>query len=259
MTFTTDLEVELSSAGVSHAEADLIRDRLSELERYLVGRRMLPRLALRRGHPRAAQPWVADASAYDGSRTVRAHATGRDPVEAVDRVVERLRRQLRRVAEGEADDHADVHVLSRAMDELGFIVPHRPEADLKPPAERRIVRARTYADHPLATLDAIADMLDADLEFLLFAHARTGEDVVVHWRDDGKPGLLFAPGSVLADENDLVVPEPSRYDAPRTLMQTREEMDIVNHRFSFFVDAVDGRGKVLYLRHDGDYGLVEPA
>jgi hypothetical protein len=24
------------------------------------------------------------------------------------------------------------------------------------------------------------------------------------------------------------------------------------------IDAADGRGRVLYLRHEGDYGLVEP-
>jgi hypothetical protein len=33
---------------------------------------------------------------------------------------------------------------------------------------------------------------------------------------------------------------------------------VLNHRFLYFIDAGDGRGKVLYLRHDGDYGLVEP-
>jgi ribosome-associated translation inhibitor RaiA len=259
MSFTTDLELELSAAGVSHAEADLIRDRLAELERHLVALRMTPRLSLRRGHPRASQPWVADAAAQDG-RAVRAHATGRDPVEAVDRVVERLRTQLTRVTDADTESaHADVHVLSRAMDALGFIVPHRPEAELKPPAERTIVHTRTYADQPLPTLGAIADMLDADLEFLLFVHARTSEDVVVHWRDDGRPGLLFPSGSVLADEDDIVVPGPSRYDAPRTLLAVRDEMDIVNHRFIYFIDAEDQRGKVLYLRHDGDYGLVQPA
>jgi hypothetical protein len=35
-------------------------------------------------------------------------------------------------------------------------------------------------------------------------------------------------------------------------------MDVVNHRFLYFIDDRDGRGRVLYLRHDGDYGLVEP-
>ena len=37
-------------------------------------------------------------------------------------------------------------------------------------------------------------------------------------------------------------------------------MDLVDHRFLYFGDADDeGRGKVLYLRRDGDYGLVEAA
>jgi hypothetical protein len=35
-------------------------------------------------------------------------------------------------------------------------------------------------------------------------------------------------------------------------------MDVVAHRFLYFLDADDGRGKVLYMRDDGDYGLVEP-
>jgi putative sigma-54 modulation protein len=55
-----------------------------------------------------------------------------------------------------------------------------------------------------------------------------------------------------------VVAEPSRYSEPLTLDRARTEMDFLNHRFLYFIDAEDGRGKVLYLRHDGDYGLVEP-
>ena len=41
---------------------------------------------------------------------------------------------------------------------------------------------------------------------------------------------------------------------PFTLDEPRTEMDLLNHRFLYFIDAEDGRGKVLYLRHDGDYG-----
>jgi hypothetical protein len=96
------------------------------------------------------------------------------------------------------------------------------------------------------------------VEFFLFRHARTEEDVVVHLRDDGRIGLLHPQGSALSDEDDIVVPEPSRYSEPLTLEKARTEMDMLNHRFLYFIDADDGRGKVLYLRHDGDYGLVEP-
>ena len=41
---------------------------------------------------------------------------------------------------------------------------------------------------------------------------------------------------------------------PLTLNGARTEMDVLNHRFLYFIDAEDGRGKVLYLRHDGDHG-----
>ena len=102
-------------------------------------------------------------------------------------------------------------------------------------------------------------MLDLDEEFHLFVHVRTGEDVVVHWRDDGRVGLIHPRGSVLADESDdIVVPEASRFSDPLTLDAVKAEMDLVNQRFLYFIDAADGRGKVIYLRHDGDYGLVEP-
>jgi hypothetical protein len=33
---------------------------------------------------------------------------------------------------------------------------------------------------------------------------------------------------------------------------------VLNHRFLYFIDTADRRGKVIYLRHDGVYGLVEP-
>jgi hypothetical protein len=101
-------------------------------------------------------------------------------------------------------------------------------------------------------------MLDLDEEVHLFVHARTGEDVVVYRRDDGRIGLIHPRGSKLADEDDIVVPEPNRYSEPLRLETARAEMDELNHRFLYFIDAEDGRGKVLYLRHDGDYGLVEP-
>ncbi len=53
--------------------------------------------------------------------------------------------------------------------------------------------------------------------------------------------------------------EPSRHSAPLELRAALAEMDALNHRFLYFTDAGTGRGCVLYLRHDGHYGLIEPA
>jgi Sigma 54 modulation/S30EA ribosomal protein C terminus len=83
--------------------------------------------------------------------------------------------------------------------------------------------------------------------------------VVAYRRDDGRIGRIHPQGSILADEDDVVVAESSRYSEALTLDTARTEMDMLNHRFLYFTDAADRRGKVLYLRHDGDYGLVAPA
>lgn len=37
-----------------------------------------------------------------------------------------------------------------------------------------------------------------------------------------------------------------------------EQMELLGHQFFIFVDAADGRLSVVYLRDDGDYGLLKP-
>ncbi|MEA2384908.1 MAG: hypothetical protein QOH72_4879 [Solirubrobacteraceae bacterium] len=191
-------------------------------------------------------------------RLIAAHAAGRSAKEAADAAADRLGRQMRRLVGADVAQRNEPRVIRAALETLPADTGHRPQARLKPPEEREIVRRRPYLDVPLSTLEAVNELLDIDVEFFLFRHVRTGEDVVVYRRDDGKIGLLFPPGSALADENDIVIPKASKYDRPLTLAEARAEMDIVNHRFLYFIDADDGRGKVIYLRHDGDYGLVQP-
>ena len=238
--------VEIHAPGdLPDTTRDEIRERLAGLARYTDEPIQSVRLTLRRPETRAARSrWVADASLVLNGRPLAAHATGSGERQAVKEVADRLRRQLRRVA--------DAGVALRNE------VEHRPRPRLKPPELRDIIPRRTAYPFPETTFDAVMDLLDLDLEFLLFRHAGTGEDVVVYRRDDGRIGLLHPPGSTLAGENDLVVPEPSRYAEPIPLSKARDEMDVLNHRFLFFIDAADGRGKVIYLRHDGNYGLVEP-
>jgi ribosome-associated translation inhibitor RaiA len=256
---TVEGDVEMSPERV-----DQVRSELASLDRYTDEPILGVRLTVRRGPGRSKNRYVADGSALFGprgesARVLAAHVAGPDPDKATEDVVERLRRQLRRVVGAEVALRNEPREIEKALESLPLEPVHRPEADLKPPEERQIVRRRTYADHPESTLEAAADMFDLDEEFHLFVHVRTSEDVVVHRRDDRRLGLIHPRGSILADEtDDVVVAEPNRYSEPLTLDQARTEMDIVNHRFLYYIDAADGRGRVLYLRHDGDYGLVEP-
>jgi ribosome-associated translation inhibitor RaiA len=240
--------------GVGRAEAEEGRERLASLDAYADQPVLSARLTLRRTGQ--VPPYAADASMLVDGRLLAAHATGRSVVQAADEVADRLRRQLLRVKDADVALRNEPRTIASALRSLP-IPDNRPEAELKPPEEREIIRRRPYASIPLSTVDAVAELLDLDVLFHLFLHLRTEEWVVVHRRDDERVGLIHPQDSVLADERDIVVPEPSRYSEPLSLETARTEMDVLNHRFLYFTDA-DGRGRVLYLRHDGDYGLVEP-
>ena len=245
-----------SDKRVTRRDLDAARRAMAGLDRYVDRPLFGARLTVRRGG--ATAPYVVDATVRLDGRLLAAHAVGRAPTQAAGEAADRLRLQLLRTVEAEVARRKAPR-FSRAAPPG----PSRPEwvARPKAPERRAVVRRRTYVDVLLPTFDAIDELLGLGVLFILFRHARTGEAVVLHRRDDRRLGLLFPQGSVLADEDDdVVVATPSRYDAPMPLSAARAEMDLVNHRFLYFGDADDdGRGKVIYLRRDGDYGLVEAA
>jgi ribosome-associated translation inhibitor RaiA len=261
MATTRPAEIELSvSDDVPERQLEAVRRPFEQLARYS-SEPLVVRAIVRREHGgHGERPYIVDAHIRSGpSRILAAHVSAPAADAAAEAAADRLRRQLRRVADADVAQRNEPRTLQRALTDLGLGEPARPW--LKPPEERDIVRQRTYSESPQSTYEAISDLLDDDELFRLFVHVRTREDVVVHRLDDGEHiGLLHPRGSALTDETDeVVVARPTRYSAPIPLETARAEMDLVLHRFLYFADAADGRGKVLYPRSDGDYGLVEPA
>jgi ribosome-associated translation inhibitor RaiA len=255
-----DVELKVAEGELSREEMEAAREKIASLDRYTDKPPVGARLTLRPGGGgRPRRLWVADAHMpYDG-RVLAAHTAAPSAEEAAERAAERLRRQLRRVVDEDVARRNEPDEIRAALESLPTVAQDRPEAGVKPPEERAVVVGHTYPELPMTTEQAVADLLDLDREFVIFRHARTGEDVLVYRRPDGRIGLMHPPGSALADENDVVVPEASPHPAPLTIEQARKALDESGLRFLYFTAAEDGRGRVLYLRHDGDYGLVAPA
>ncbi len=250
-----------------HAPKDLPRSEvaaaralMATLQQYTDRPIQTARLTLRHPDTHTSRlRWIADASVNVDGTLLAAHATGPNAHAAADAAVDRLRRQIRRVVGTEVALRNEPRVIAKALTELAHEATHRPDLHVKEPGERRIAHRRTASEVPASTLDAIADMLDADDEFRLFRDEITGAWLLVYRREDGRVGLIHPPWVPLHEfDGDLLVVQPSPYAEPLTLDEARAELEAGDRRFLYFVDAEDGRPKVLYLRHDGDYGLIEP-
>jgi ribosomal subunit interface protein len=236
-----------------------VREQLEKLARYTDEPIQMIRLRLQHPDTRAARTrWDADATLEMAGRKLAAHESAADPIQAAKQVADHLRRQMRRAADADAALRNEPRVIEKALAAHARERRHRPRPRQKPAELREIITQPTAYPLPENTFDAAMDLLDLDYEFLLFRHERTGEDVVVYRRRDGRIGLLHPPGSELADETGIVIAKPSRYPEPVSLERVRGELDVLGEGFIYFIDERDGRGKVLYVRQDGDYGLVEP-
>ncbi|HEU0087653.1 MAG TPA: sigma 54 modulation/S30EA ribosomal C-terminal domain-containing protein, partial [Pseudonocardiaceae bacterium] len=129
----------------------------------------------------------------------------------------------------------------------------------RPPAARQIVRYKPWQLALLGVDDAVAEMERRDYGFYLFTEAGNGQDSVVY--RCGPTGYRLAQ----------VLPAPQRlarytvpltcYDRPAPELRTVEAAELLGMSevpFLFFRDTASGRGRVLYRRYDGHYGLICP-
>jgi RNA polymerase-binding transcription factor DksA len=101
-----------------------------------------------------------------------------------------------------------------------------------------------------------------DVEFLLFRHAGSGRDAVLHRRDDGRLGLAWygpAPERLEPIAPELVadlVAEPT--PPTSSLSDALERLEAGGEAHVAVTDATSGRPMVVHRRWDGNYGVVTP-
>jgi hypothetical protein len=172
--------------------------------------------------PGLSRPAYAKAYLDVDGRELRAHVGAATVREAVDLLRERLDERLSGLVHGWPVEPGPAP---------------RPDYFTRPVAQREIVRRKSYELPRTAPAEAVAEMERLDHDVHLFVDARTGREAVVY--RDG----------------------PFGYDDRPPRLTTRAAVDRFNRGgqpFLFFADAATGRGRLLYRRYDGHYGLVKP-
>lgn len=206
--------------------------------------------------PARDRPAVVKAELDVNGRLVRAHVAAATMLVAVDLVEARLRQRLDRLGSAlgsrrlrHRDDRSWHH---------GDVAEHRPDYHPRPVDEREVVRHKTFAVAPMSPDEAVLDLELLDHAFFLFNDAATGEDCVVVRAEGGGYELLRPePDGVV----DAVAPirASTRHGPPMPLEDALDVLNLSEDRFVFFRDIDSGRGRVLYRRYDGHYGLITPA
>ncbi|MFG1946436.1 sigma 54 modulation/S30EA ribosomal C-terminal domain-containing protein [Nonomuraea sp. NPDC048826] len=203
------------------------------------------------GGPDVKRPYTAQANLDVNGRLIRAQAAGPSMYQALDLLEDRIRTRLRRTA--------------RHWEELrGRYSPERRESSLpvlprprrEPDAEREIVRHKTLGDYRATPEEAAFDMEQLDFGFYLFTEAGTGQDSVLYRDGDGYRLAQVDPRPEALGEVAIPLPvDPG--PAPRlTTAEAADRLEAGGRAFEFFADAETGRGRLIYHRYDGGYGLI---
>jgi ribosome-associated translation inhibitor RaiA len=197
---------------------------------------------IRHADPARERPVEAQAHIDLGGKPVVVHVDATKPREAVDLLVDRLAHRLEKAV-------PDRHHKRGTRGGPADVAAEEPE----------IVRHRTPSAGPCTVAEAVAELDDLGLDFHLFVEASLGVDAVVH--RDGVTAVRLALADGRADRVEgAAATSASSVPAPvLSVPEAVEHLRLTGLAFVFFVDADRKRGCVLHHRHDGGYGLVEPA
>jgi ribosome-associated translation inhibitor RaiA len=214
------------------------------------------------GDPARTRPALAEATLDVNGTPLRAHVAAAGTHEAVDLLEGRLRRQLVQLEGRVQNRHHRTGVAGEHEWRHGDLAQGRPEYRDRPVEERTVVRHKMLALQATTPDEAVGDMEQVGHDFYLFTDRATGQDAVVYRLPAGGYGGHTADGTRLrllspdGSTSEATVPEAAAAAARMTEEQAVEHLDLAGDPFVFHLDPATGRGRVLYRRYDGNYGLM---
>jgi len=115
-----------------------------------------------------------------------------------------------------------------------------------------VLRAREASSDMKASIDQLVDKLERQVK--RYRQKRRHE----HDRHD-VGGSHNAHATVLPEEDAVIVKTKQFALNPMTPEEAIVQLELIGHDFFVFRNLDSGEINVLYRRHDGDYGLIEPS
>lgn len=255
------MNIDVTTRGSVPSEMiELAEDKIADLATTVRHEPTQARVVLlQEENARNPHPARAEGEVWLSGKTVRGRVEAENMQRAIHDLAERLEHQIRRHIDRLTTRKRKPNEAPEGKWRDGTWVPPRPAQSLHEPGEREVIRRKVFALEPLEATEAAAVMGELDHNFYLFHDAATDTDSVVYTRDDGRIAVIAPQGTSPSGEGeDGILREQSHFSGPLALDDAVAQMDELNHRFMYFIDAAGERGAVLYLRYDGHYGLIEP-
>jgi len=249
-----DIEISVHVVGdVNATDREYAIQKLQHVQRICPGPVLHARIELRQERdPARPRPAIVKAELDCNGRLVRAHVAASTHHEAADLLDLRLRQSIEKIAhqgrdaalrhrDGESWHHGDAPT-------------RRPSYYPRPADECEVVVRKSFALEAQSVDEAVADLEMLDHDFFLFRDITNEVDCVVHRGADGYEIHCAGP---VPDEPIAAPVRPNLEPVPHLDLADAEELlDGSDAPFVFFVDREAGRGRVLYRRYDGHYGLI---
>lgn len=235
--------------------------KIAALARYIREPILHSRIRLTRaGDPAVGRPMIAEVSLDVNGRFVRAQVAARTAHEAIDLVQARLRKRLARLSRHWEARRGGIPSGEPHEWRHGQEPTHRPGYFPRPAEQRRVVRHKAYELATATPDDAAFDMDLMGYDFHLFIDAETGNDAVIYRAGPSGYRVAYLNGPPRTSVPTAAPLTISQRPAPRLrLPDAICQLDETGRPFLFFADPASGRGRLLYRRYDGHYGLISPA
>jgi putative sigma-54 modulation protein len=116
----------------------------------------------------------------------------------------------------------------------------------------KFVRATSTSDNFYDNIDVVIPKIEGQIRKYRTRFDKHQKNVAF------KEDVTYLGAKAVEDKSSKLVKTKNFKLSPMTTEEAIEEMELLGHNFYVYLDAKTDEIKVLYLRNDGDLGLIEP-